>query len=110
MKVAFFTSQTRPTRGWSTSSFVRHRSCGWARCVVESAGSTLRAPPQANEKTRDTPQMRLIMARASPAKNRVTWKGSMALDRFGLEGQIIDGQVRVEAVIGEGGVSVVYKG
>jgi eukaryotic-like serine/threonine-protein kinase len=31
-------------------------------------------------------------------------------DPFGLIGQIIDGQLRVDAVIGEGGFSIVYKG
>ncbi len=31
-------------------------------------------------------------------------------DPFGLIGQIIDGQLRVEQVIGEGGFSIVYKG
>ena len=34
----------------------------------------------------------------------------MARDLFGLEGQIVDGQVRVDEAIGEGGFSVVYKG
>ncbi len=33
-----------------------------------------------------------------------------AQDLFGFEGQIVDGQVRVEKLIGEGGVSVVYRG
>ena len=31
-------------------------------------------------------------------------------DPFGLIGQIIDGQLRVDKVIGEGGFSIVYKG
>lgn len=34
----------------------------------------------------------------------------MATDVFGLEGQILDGQFRVEKAIGEGGFSVVYRG
>jgi serine/threonine-protein kinase len=34
----------------------------------------------------------------------------MAGDHFGLIGQVIDGQLRVEEVVGEGGFSVVYRG
>jgi serine/threonine-protein kinase len=33
-----------------------------------------------------------------------------AVDPFGLIGQILDGQMRVDQVIGEGGFSIVYKG
>lgn len=32
------------------------------------------------------------------------------LDSFGLVGQVLDGQFRVESVVGEGGFSVVYRG
>ena len=34
----------------------------------------------------------------------------MARDTFGLIGALVDGQLRIDAVIGEGGFSVVYKG
>ena len=34
----------------------------------------------------------------------------MAREPFGLTGQLIDGQFRVERAIGEGGFSVVYRG
>lgn len=34
----------------------------------------------------------------------------MSVDRFSLVGQVVDGQFRVESVLGEGGFSVVYRG
>src|SRR4029077_3639834 len=94
---------------------------GWERTPDRERKGTARAHPGGRwrhgplaSKLQDpgskTPFRRAKTARqTTPGGDNRSW-GAMDRDPFGLLGRVLDGKFRVDAVVGDGDLSVVYKG